>query len=53
MTESHISTAGKGLRLGSEAPKIDTQDIDGDSINLDKLLEKYRGVLIDLFRGSW
>jgi hypothetical protein len=42
-----------GLSVGSKAPMIDTQDIYGNSINLNKLLEEYDGVLIDFFRGNW
>lgn len=53
MTELHISTPGKGLPLGSKAPLIDTEDIDGDIVNLTKLVSKHRGVLLDFFRGSW
>lgn len=53
MTELHISTPNKGLVLGTKAPLIDTEDIDGDSLNLTELLKKYKGVLLDLFRGSW
>jgi len=53
MTELHISTPNKGLPIGSKASMIDTEDIDGDIINLAELLKKYKGVLLDLFRGSW
>ncbi len=53
MTEIHISTPNKGLTLGIRAPMIDTEDIDGDKINLSELLKKHNGVLLDLFRGSW
>jgi hypothetical protein len=53
MTELHISTPNKGLPLGTKAPMIDTKDIDGDNVNLTKLLKKHNGVLLDLFRGSW
>jgi peroxiredoxin len=42
-----------GLSVGSKAPMIDTQDIYGKSINLNKLLEEYDGVLLDFFRGNW
>jgi hypothetical protein len=42
-----------GLSVGSKAPIIDTQDIYGDQINLNNLLEEYEGVLIDFFRGNW
>lgn len=42
-----------GLPNGSNAPFIDTKDIDGKTINLKKLLEEYNGVLIDFFRGNW
>jgi len=53
MTELHISTPNKGLPLGTKAPMIDKEDIDGEGINLTELLKKYKGVLLDLFRGSW
>jgi hypothetical protein len=53
MTNLHISTPNKGLQLGTKAPVIDTEDIDGVSVNLIKLLEKHTGVLLDFFRGSW
>ena len=53
MTKLHISTPNKGLVLGTKAPIINTEDIDGDLINLDELLKKHKGVLLDLFRGSW
>ncbi len=53
MTNLHISTPNKGLQLGTKAPVIDTEDIDGDSVNLIKLLEKHTVVLLDFFRGSW
>ena len=53
MTNLHVSTPNKGLQLGNIAPVIDAEDIDGDSVNLIKLLEKYAGVLLDFFRGSW
>ena len=41
MTDLHISTPNKGLQLGTKAPKIDTEDIDGDPINLAELLKKH------------
>lgn len=53
MNEIHISTLNKGLTIGTKAPMIDTEDIDGESINLTEILKKYNGVLLDLFRGSW
>ena len=53
MTDLHISTPNKGLPLGTKAPMIITEDIDGDPINLAELLKKHKGVLLDLFRGSW
>jgi len=42
-----------GLPTGIEAPIIDTKDIEGNPINLKTLLEEYKGVLIDFFRGNW
>lgn len=42
-----------GLPTGSTAPLIDTKDINGNSLNLKKLLGEYNGVLIDFFRGNW
>ncbi|KKK42772.1 hypothetical protein LCGC14_0778090 [marine sediment metagenome] len=53
MTKLHISTPNKGLHIGTQAPVIETEDIDGDSVNSIKLLEKHKGVLLDFFRGSW
>ena len=53
MTELHISTLNKGLPLGTKAPMIDAEDIDGNTVNLTELLKKFSGVLLDLFRGSW
>jgi peroxiredoxin len=53
MTEIHDSTPNKGLSLGEKAPMIDTEDIDGENVNLNDLLNRFRGVLIDFFRGSW
>ena len=53
MTKLHISTPNKGLALGTKAPMIDTEDIDGDHLNLTELLKKYEAILLDLFRGSW
>lgn len=53
MTNLHISTPNKGLKLGAKAPVIDAEDIDGVKVNLIKLLEKHAGVLLDFFRGSW
>jgi len=41
-----------GLPENSEAPKFDTNDIYGNEMNLEKLLEEYNGVLIDFFRGN-
>ena len=42
-----------GLPTGVTAPFIDTKDINGNLINLKKLLEEYNGLLIDFFRGNW
>jgi hypothetical protein len=42
-----------GLPTGAIAPFIDTKDIDGNPVNLKNLLENYKGVLIDFFRGNW
>lgn len=43
----------RGLALYSQAPIISTLDIYSNSVNLEKLLKTYNGVLIDFFRGSW
>jgi hypothetical protein len=32
---------------------IDVDDIDGDHLDIKELLEKYDGILLDFFRGSW
>jgi len=53
MTETHISTPNKGLTIGSKAPIIETKDIFDKEINLNDLLEKYNGVMIEFWRGSW
>ena len=54
MTENiHTSTPNKGLTIGSKAPIIDTKDVFENEINLNKLLEKNRGVMIEFWRGSW
>jgi len=53
MTELHISTPNIGLPIGSKAPMIEIQDLDGNDINLTNLLDKFHGVLIDFFRGGW
>ena len=53
MTETHISTPNKGLTIGSKAPIIDTKDIFDNEINLNNLLEKYRGVMLGFWRGNW
>ncbi len=53
MTNLHISTPNKGLQIGTKAPVIETEDIDRDTVNLIRLLEKHNGVLLDFFRGSW
>jgi len=42
-----------GLPVGTKAPLFDTVDLSGNEMNLTKLLEIYRGVLIDFFRGNW
>jgi len=43
----------KGLDLQIKAPLIDTINIYGNPINLNDLLKKFNGVLIDFFRGNW
>jgi len=53
MTETHISTPNKGLTIGTKAPIIKTKDIYDNDINLDNLLEKNRGVMIEFWRGNW
>jgi hypothetical protein len=50
MTVSHSE---KGLSIGVKAPMIDTVDIHGNKINLTNVLQEYRGLLIDFFRGAW
>ena len=42
-----------GLSVGSIAPLIDTQDIYGNTINLNDLLLEFKGIFLDFFRGSW
>ena len=53
MTKLHNSTPNRGLPIGSKAPTVDAIDIDENEVNLAKLLENHRGVLIDFFRGGW
>ncbi|MHA1916649.1 MAG: hypothetical protein ACW986_17520 [Promethearchaeota archaeon] len=53
MTDLHISTPNMGLPLGTKAPTIDADDIDGEHVNLSELIGKHEGVLLDFFRGSW
>jgi len=53
MAEFHISTQNIGLPIGSKAPMIEIQDLEGNNINLTNLIEEYQGVLIDFFRGGW
>jgi len=43
----------KGLNIHTKAPLINTVDIYDKPINLNNLLKKYDGVLIDFFRGNW
>jgi len=43
----------KGLDIQTKAPLIDTVNIYDNPINLNDLLKKYNGVLIDFFRGNW
>lgn len=42
-----------GLQLNSIAPIFDTKDVYGNKMNLESLLEKYNGVMLDFFRGNW
>ena len=42
-----------GLSVNYTAPNFDTKDVYGKSINLESLLEEYKGVMIDFFRGNW
>ena len=42
-----------GLSVGNKAPLFDTVDLYGNEMILTNLLENYRGVLIDFFRGNW
>jgi len=53
MTDLHISTPNMGLLIGSKAPTIETQDIDGNNISLTSYFDKDQAVLIDFFRGGW
>ncbi|MBY9016811.1 MAG: hypothetical protein KGD68_14065 [Candidatus Lokiarchaeota archaeon] len=48
-----VSNSEKGLMTGSKAPMIDTVDIHEKEINLTDVLQDYRGLLIDFFRGAW
>ena len=42
-----------GLSIGNEAPLFDTTDLYGNPMNLEDLLSKNGGVMIDFFRGNW
>ena len=48
-----VSNSEKGLKTGSKAPMIDTDDIHGNKINLTDVLQENHGLLIDFFRGAW
>lgn len=43
----------KGISVGSKAPEIDMEDIEGNKIKLNNLLNEYSGVMLDFFRGAW
>jgi hypothetical protein len=54
MSTEHTYPDDKGsLPLGSRAPKINGKDTEGNKIRLDKILNEYKGLLIDFFRGAW
>lgn len=48
-----VSNSEKGLKTGTKAPMIDTVDIYGEKINLTDILQEFRGLVIDFFRGAW
>jgi len=43
----------KGLKIGTAAPNVEAEDIDGTKINLKELLKENQGIIIDFFRGTW
>ena len=53
MTEEHVSNSIKGLSIGSTAPPIDTKDIYNNEISSNLLFLRFKGILIDFFRGAW
>lgn len=53
MNEEDISNSSKGLSIGSTAPPINTNDIYNTEIAFDILFQKFKGILIDFFRGAW
>jgi hypothetical protein len=55
MNEEYISNPKKAKLLGNKAPLIDTIDINDNKINLANILmdDRFRGILIDFFRGAW
>jgi peroxiredoxin len=53
MTEEDASSSKKGLSIGSSAPIIETKDVYNNEITLEVLLQRFKGVFIDFFRGAW
>jgi hypothetical protein len=53
MTEENVTKSNKGLSIGSNAPIIDTKDIYNNEIALNILFKRFKGILIDFFRGAW
>ncbi len=53
MTEEDAYSSKKGLSIGSSAPIIETKDVYNHEITLEVLLQRFKGVFIDFFRGVW
>jgi peroxiredoxin len=53
MSKQNNYADDKGLSIGEEAPQFSITDIDGNQLDLSEILQNYRGLLIDFFRGVW
>jgi len=53
MSDQNNYAGDKGLSIGEEAPQFSISDVDGNKIDLSEILQNYRGLFIDFFRGVW
>jgi len=53
MSDQNNYAGDKGLSVGEKAPQFSITDVNGSKIDLSEILQKYRGLLIDFFRGIW